>query len=327
MLSGNDSGDIPSADGTGTGNQLTGGTNDVTASWDGTVYTAASDLGSAANMTLASTTAFFGHLWTAKGVQVFQPGTYNFTYTPVGGGSTPFTMVVPPGHLGTHMLFDWNTTSNINVFQVWACDGAFNGTLSVDSNAAGHNASTVWGMVSTDTRMPDGPFVGSNANFNLHITLPAAACSRYNFQTQADVTTNTLVTSNSQTVAEPTSPSDVSIAAGSAPGSEFSIDGGVTWNTGTVTGVANGTNIIARHTSASTGSTSTTTTVTIGAINATFTSITAVVPVVAADDPAMPGCSLSTDRAGNPLARADWWLVGGFVLWLAAVRRRLRGKS
>jgi hypothetical protein len=67
---------------------------------------------------------------------------------------------------------------------------------------------------------------------------------------------------------------------------------------------------------------------TIGDKSATFTSTTVAAAAVTppAEAPSSPGCSLS-QRPVEPLARADWWLVGGFVLWLAAVRRRLRGKS
>lgn len=46
----------------------------------------------------------------------------------------------------------------------------------------------------------------------------------------------------------------------------------------------------------------------------------------APDSKKMPGCTIST-RPISPLERGDWWLVGGFIAWLAWVRRRSQKHS
>jgi hypothetical protein len=104
---------------------VVGGTNDVAMSWDGNAYSDISDYtgpASAANITAASTTLFFGHAWTAHAIQVFTPGTYTFDVTagahPSDGESGTLTMTVATGQLGMHMLFNWNTAVNIDVVVV-----------------------------------------------------------------------------------------------------------------------------------------------------------------------------------------------------------------
>lgn len=172
---------IPSADGigVGTGNGFGGGANNNSVSWNGTAYNASSDFGSAANMTITNTESFFGHVWTASNVQVFAPGTYSFA-----GG----TYTVGAGQLMAHMNFAWNTSTGINVFDLWNVGTpggtAFgNGTTQLwtgPTNPTGNTFSTKFGWTSVDTVMPDGPFAGSNANFNLKLApvvvpVPAAA--------------------------------------------------------------------------------------------------------------------------------------------------------
>ncbi len=106
----------------GTGG-LTGGNNDTTFTWDGTLRTSVVTSGS--NATLSSVTAFFGKTWTAKNVNVYGPGTYVFdTTSPVGTGiqctaNCNYTLTVPDGYLGAHMLFDWSTSTNIDVVNLW----------------------------------------------------------------------------------------------------------------------------------------------------------------------------------------------------------------
>jgi len=108
-----------------------GGTNDVTAMWDGTFNTSVDE--AVTNMTLSSTHPFFGQPWSAHDIQVFGPGTYTFEACPgaiVGGFaadgsrcssgvSTPQTMTIAEGQAGVHMLFDWNGNVNIDVVNVW----------------------------------------------------------------------------------------------------------------------------------------------------------------------------------------------------------------
>jgi hypothetical protein len=183
-----------------------GGTNNVSAQWDGTVFTSSSDYtgpGSRANLTLSSTTAFFGHTWTAHDIQVFAPGSYSFDVT-LGGGATEtgtLNVTVPNGKLGMHMLFNWNGNNNIDVFVVADRNSVFgsgiarssqftvyggnncdNATIKnclwdgKDFGSAGNPAGNkVWTLASGDGNadgvmgisMPTGgPFAGFNANFN-----------------------------------------------------------------------------------------------------------------------------------------------------------------
>ena len=106
----------------GNGNSV-GGTNNVDMFWDGNGYTSETDYtgpGGAANVTASSTTPFFGENWTAHDIQVFTPGTYNFDTT-LGGGNIEsgiLTATVNEGQLGMHMLFDWGSDSNIDLFVV-----------------------------------------------------------------------------------------------------------------------------------------------------------------------------------------------------------------
>jgi hypothetical protein len=109
------------------GGYVVGGTNNAAMSWDGTAFTASSDYagpGSTSNVTMASTTPFFGttvsYTWTAHDIQVFAPGSYSFD-TALGGGngeSGTMNVTVPAGKLGIHMLFNWNGNDNIDVFVV-----------------------------------------------------------------------------------------------------------------------------------------------------------------------------------------------------------------
>ena len=185
------------------GSGIVGGTNDVAMVWDGNAYTASSDYtgpGSGANVTASSTTAFFGYTWAAHDIQVFAPGSYSFDVT-LGGGATEtgaLNVTVGLGQIGMHMLFDWASSSNIDVFIVVNKDSVFGsgvGTKVVGSPCtsttlnclwtgkgyAGGNAANapagnkVWMLASVDGNgdskmgipMPaGGPFAGFNANFN-----------------------------------------------------------------------------------------------------------------------------------------------------------------
>jgi hypothetical protein len=194
----------------GATNGNTGGTNDVTFSWDGTYRTAVSqELGGLNNATLSSPTAFSGKKWTAHHVNVYGAGTYTFnagcasggvtstTYNPTCGTGPNQTLTVGAGQVGAHMLFNWSTTVDIDVIVLWKMNDSWAGTGTTSPfnlntpNLAGNSASTVWSGVSIDAdgdtfsgaKMVDGPFAGQSANFSVNgivaqpatIPVPAAA--------------------------------------------------------------------------------------------------------------------------------------------------------
>jgi hypothetical protein len=116
-----------------------GGTNDVLMTWDGNGYNASSDYtgpglpGSAANMTLSSSDMFFGSVWMAHDIQVFLPGAYSFDVTlqtlvsPNGanGEAGMLNVTVPTGMLGMHMLWDWSSFLNVDMFMVLSPSSVF----------------------------------------------------------------------------------------------------------------------------------------------------------------------------------------------------------
>ncbi len=196
-------------DGTG---HIVGGTNDVNMFWDGNAYNSSADYigpGSSGNVTAASTTVFFSHTWTAHDIQVFTPGSYSFD-TSIGTTNAPLfqTMVVGSSQLGMHMLFDWNTTANIDVVVVANNGAIFGSGLTSFSNSSCATAAgptnclwaggtipggmvnrpgvnKVWMFASADptssghgimgSAMVDGPFPGFNANFNADLAFTPAA--------------------------------------------------------------------------------------------------------------------------------------------------------
>ncbi|BAV33888.1 hypothetical protein SCL_1583 [Sulfuricaulis limicola] len=188
------------------------GTNDIAIAWDGNAYNASSDYagpGSAANLTASSTTSFLGHMWTAHDIQVFIPGTYSFDVT-AGGHPNDYetgtlTAMVGSGQLGMHMLFDWNSVKNMDLFVVWAANSVFGPGIAHSANPSGCNSvydrtiqnclwdgpgyagglssnkpagSTIWMLSSTDGN-GDGimgipgatgsAFQGHNFNFNANL--------------------------------------------------------------------------------------------------------------------------------------------------------------
>jgi hypothetical protein len=174
------------------GATMTGGANDVVATWDETLNT--SSTGTNFNMTLSSATPFFGSLWTAHDIRVFGPGTYTFNtgctvaeLQTTGGATcaingTPLTMTVGPGQIGAHMLFDWSVNTNIDVVIVWNTISTF-GPSSMFTPGGG-NPATLWSLSSSDANgdgksgipMVDGPFQGFGANFNILLTGVVTAC-------------------------------------------------------------------------------------------------------------------------------------------------------
>lgn len=185
------------------------GTNDVNMAWDGNAYTASSDYvgpGSASNVTMTSTTPFFGYLWSAHDIQVFQPGSYSFDTT-LGGGNAEAGMLnvtVGAGQLGMHMLFDWSGSLNMDVFVVLAQNSVFGSGMvqSMDpANCDNLSAATspianclwdgagivpgfkptynqLWMLATADGNgdgimgipmVSGGPFAGFNATFNANL--------------------------------------------------------------------------------------------------------------------------------------------------------------
>ena len=168
------------------------GANDIVATWDGTLNTAVSDTN--VNMTLATATPtpYEGSVWTAHTIRMFGPGSYVFdvdctpaqiqagiTDCPVTDAGKPegrtLALTVGPNQLGAHILFDWSTTSNIDVVNLWNVDNAFtspSGFLGVTGQ--------IFNLVSVDGNgnnfsgvpMVDGPFIGFHANFNLNFNPP-----------------------------------------------------------------------------------------------------------------------------------------------------------
>ena len=108
---------------------------------------------------VASPSPFFGFIWTAHNGTTFGPGTYSFDTIEAGVYTN---VVVGAGQVGGHILFDWNTTTNIDVVNVW--DVAGDTYTSTDVNA---DADGLPGLA-----MIDGAFPGFAANFNF--TAPAA---------------------------------------------------------------------------------------------------------------------------------------------------------
>jgi hypothetical protein len=175
-----------------------GATNDVTFTWDGSVFTSSADYtgpGGANNASLSSSTSLLGPMWTGHDVQIFGPGTYSFDVASDGGNpeSGTMTMTVGAGQLGMHMLMDWSSNFNVDIANVWNLNSTFsncetsiydetasNCLFTGGPNSAGNNASTVFSFASTDndgdgtlgiSMMPGGPFENSSFNFNLQGTM------------------------------------------------------------------------------------------------------------------------------------------------------------
>ena len=175
-----------------------GGTNDVIFNWDETLNTSETERNF--NMTISSKQPFpfFGFVWIAHHTRAFGPGTYSFdtgcttaeieaTGCPANSAANSgptMTMTVPDGHVGAHILFNWNTTDNIDVVNVWDASGTgvwdrHGGTLNSNKlydGLAGEapDPTTTWRLVSLDVNgdgfngspMLDGPFQGFYANYN-----------------------------------------------------------------------------------------------------------------------------------------------------------------
>jgi hypothetical protein len=115
---------------------------------------------------------------------------------PSCGTGTALNLVVPEGYIGAHMLFNWSTSSNIDVVQLYKINDSWDNTGAADPfcaaplttgachtnpNPNGNTRFTTFTLVSIDTpidadafhgtKMVDGPFVGQSANFNVMANL------------------------------------------------------------------------------------------------------------------------------------------------------------
>ena len=193
-----------------------GGTNDIVFDWDRTSFstsvtdpvtatTAVATMRSKGNAAEPDGHKFRGAVWVAHHIRMFGPGSYTFDTTcslakieTIGTEKCddPFTVVngvtvqkeqfitieVGPNQVLAHILFDWNGTNNIDVFNLydkqkaWDRLGAtgernklFTGDLGLPPAE-----DTEWELVSTDgdgdgfvgIAMIDGAFVGFSASFN-----------------------------------------------------------------------------------------------------------------------------------------------------------------
>ncbi|MCK9420500.1 MAG: hypothetical protein M0R70_14105, partial [Nitrospirae bacterium] len=112
------------------GDPPTGGTNDVVFTWNGTKMTSVAASGQVSNATLSSVTPFYGVPWAAHDVAIYGPGTYTvyadcLSGEPGCGLGAPITFTVASGQLGTHMLFDWGGSNDIDVVDVWVPNAVF----------------------------------------------------------------------------------------------------------------------------------------------------------------------------------------------------------
>ena len=176
------------------GKSTFGGTNDIVATWDGTLNN--SETSTNFNMVMGSDSSypFFGFPWFAHDIRVFGPGSYAFDTTcsiaqiqsgvaDCGGAPDQFLHLdVPAGEIGAHVLFDWNITKNIDVALLWESNAMFinpNPAGALYQGPAGPAPATdcMYQLVSRDVdgdtvpgaKMIDGPFINFQANFNVNL--------------------------------------------------------------------------------------------------------------------------------------------------------------
>ena len=107
---------------------------------------------------VASTTPFFGSIWTAHDGVLLHPGTYSIK-TIQGGTYTGIQ--IPVGSTGGHILFDWGPNTNIDVVLVWDNATGHSGPVMVNGKANPPTGVDGLGMI-------DGPFGGFNADFDMN---------------------------------------------------------------------------------------------------------------------------------------------------------------
>ena len=106
---------------------------------------------------VASTTTFFGLIWTAHDGTTFGPGTYSFNTADDGVSGPTYTgVVVGSGQVGGHILFDWGITTNIDVINVWDISDNGDGTVTYTSTDATAAASVPIHPAPASATSPDG---------------------------------------------------------------------------------------------------------------------------------------------------------------------------
>ena len=161
--------------------------------WDGTFNTDVTDTNFNMEFKSDSDYKFFGFVWAAHDIRVFGPGSYTFDTScstkqlqagiAVCGGGPFLTLDVGPGQIGAHVLFDWNTTDNIDVALQWDQNDVFfnedpSGALYLGLAGPTPPVDCEYELVSRDGdgdgvagyKMVDGPFIDFRANFNLNLT-------------------------------------------------------------------------------------------------------------------------------------------------------------
>ena len=170
-----------------------GGTNDVVFTWDGTCYNSVAEADAGPeNMIMGSDSGwlFFGFEWFAHDIKVYCPGG-PYTIDTCNDASVPpdkcgpLTFSVPAGHLGGHILFDWNVTDDIDVAIVWnnSTGGMWEnivpgGGLYQGLTGPAPALDEFYEWISTDgdgdgipgIKFVDGPFINFRANFNYKTT-------------------------------------------------------------------------------------------------------------------------------------------------------------
>ena len=112
----------------------------------------------ATTFNVASTTTFFGSIWTAHDGVLLAPGTYSIVTIEAG----TFTGIqIPSGSTGGHILFDWGGNTNIDVVLVWDNATGLSGPVMVNGVANPPTGVDGLGMI-------DGPFKGFNADFDMN---------------------------------------------------------------------------------------------------------------------------------------------------------------
>jgi len=112
----------------------------------------------ATTFNVASTTTFFGSIWTAHDGVLLAPGTYSIATIE----GDPYTGIqIPAGSTGGHILFDYGSTKNIDVVQVWDNATGLSGPVMVNGVANPPTGVDGLGMI-------DGPFPGYNADFDMN---------------------------------------------------------------------------------------------------------------------------------------------------------------
>jgi hypothetical protein len=296
---------------------LTGGNNDTLFVWNGALKTSVVTDGSS-NATISSTTKFAGFNWTAHHVNVYGPGTYVFDTTcPTGNpscgtGTTSqkYYLTVPAGYIGAHMLFDWSSSTNIDVIELWKLNDSWDatggdpvgsttspdpfcaapltgGSCNTVPNPNGNTRTTVFSLISIDTPASTINRVSEPNETTLYhgtkmIDGPFQGQSAnfsvmldttpdaFTFTDQTGVATSTVIQSAAVTV---TKSGGTAIFPISVTGGEYSTDSGVTYTSAAGT-VTSGQTVRVRHTSASASCGTADTTLTIGGVSDTFSTTT-----------------------------------------------------